>query len=250
MKIWTFSSMQEVIGCLAPIMAQNDSLMSGGVSKGLQTKSRTWVRVLETVISAEFSWVASSAGTDRSFVNFMYILLDETGELHFPKDDNRRESSFSVSRVQSFREQILRDVQILSKQKAPMSAGWYTQLGQPVKAMEVRAIQANLALMQRAESASTSSSAPEASGNSYPHGKHARRKTTRRHADQFEVEAVVEEELRGGVRGMWIRWAGYAPEWEAWRAEGRGAVGGLLVTWEPERNLKNIEAYVRWKEAA
>lgn len=36
-------------------------------------------------------------------------------------------------------------------------------------------------------------------------------------------------------------------EWEAWRVDGRGAIGEPLVTWEPEWNVLQTEAYQRWK---
>lgn len=64
--------------------------------------------------------------------------------------------------------------------------------------------------------------------------------------DVFEIESIVEAETRSRRRGYWVIWAGYMPDWEAWRVEGRGSVGDPLVTWEPEWNVRNTEAFQEW----
>lgn len=45
-----------------------------------------------------------------------------------------------------------------------------------------------------------------------------------------------------------VRWAGYLPEWEAWRIPGRGLPGDPVETWEPLSAVKNTEAYQQWKQ--
>lgn len=102
---------------------------------------------------------------DRLYVNLMYVLSDEAGELHLPKDEKKRELSFTNESMQLIRQQILRDARILKDKKAPLSAGWFRQLGELVTAMEVTALQAKLELIQRREMQSASSSVCAASGS-------------------------------------------------------------------------------------
>eukprot|EP00965_Chrysotila_dentata_P185048 6109208-Pleurochrysis_carterae.AAC.1 len=54
--------------------------------------SERHVRVLATVMAPlEMSWVQMASGQERLYVNLLYALCDEVGELHLPKDDSRRE---------------------------------------------------------------------------------------------------------------------------------------------------------------
>lgn len=203
--------------------------MTGGASKALKSASQPWIRVLATIVAAEFSWVAMTAGTDRLHVNFMYVLADETGEISLPKDVNRREIAMGALTLQNIRQRVLSDAATMMEKDACLSAGWYDQLAQPQKAMEARALQANFTRV------STSSSA----GLTQPRSKAGK-------ASMFEIDAIVEAETRMRQRGFWVRWAGYAPDWEAWRVEGRGEEGDPLVTWEPESHVKSTFAYQEW----
>lgn len=241
-KTWTMNSMASVVQVFAPLLA-DQTLFVGGVSKALMTASQQWSRVIATMISAEVSWVEPANGVDHLHMNFMYVISDETGEVHPPKDAARREIALSSSVMEAIRQRVLIDAAILAEKGVPLSAGWFCQLGQYVKAMEVRALQANLAASSRA---ALSSFAHAASGGSSAELNRLRR--CNRRADMFEVQSIVEAETRGRTRGMWVQWAGYSPDWEAWRVEGRGLVGQSLVTWEPEYNLRNTEAYIEWMQ--
>lgn len=243
MRTWCMSSLSAVIQVFAPILSEHD-IMTAGISKALMTASQRWSRVLATIISAEVSWVTPAQGVDRLYVNFMYVLADEAGELHLPKDASRRELAVSLSFVEQIRAQVLSDAALLVEKGAQLSAGWFTQLGLLSKAMEVRALQANFAAMQVPRAAWQYTRV--ASGGSFVEGTPSRQRQKRAVADLFEVDAVVEAETRGRTRGLWVRWIGYSPDWEAWRVEGRGEPGDALVTWEPEANLKNTEAYRVW----
>lgn len=243
-KTWTMSSLSAVVEVLAPVMADQDAMV-GGVTKALMTASQQWSRVIATVISAEATWMSpSNGGADRLYMNFMYVLADEAGEVHPPKDGNRRELALSESTMTQIREHILSDVALLAQKGVPLSAGWYVQLGLPAKAMEVRALEANIAALQ---APSTSSFAREAWGGSLA-GTSTHRRARKRQADVFEVDAIVEAETIAHTRGVWVKWVGYSPDWEAWRVEGRGKPGEPLVTWEPERNLRRNEVYLQWVE--
>eukprot|EP00965_Chrysotila_dentata_P201386 6180539-Pleurochrysis_carterae.AAC.3 len=43
----------------------------------------------------EVSWIKMEKGRERLYINLMYSLCDEAGELHLPKDDARRELALS-----------------------------------------------------------------------------------------------------------------------------------------------------------
>lgn len=237
-KTWVLNTPAQVASVFGPLMAAHarEHQMTGGASKGMKSKSQQWVRVLATIMTAELSWVAISGGTDRLHINFMYVLSDETGELSFPKDSSRREVLLPATIIQSIRQQVLADAASLMARNAPLSAGWYEQLGHQQKAMEVRALQANFLRL-------SASSSTGLSAQCNPTQHQVRR---RQRADLFEVETIVEAETRSRHRGVWVRWSGYDPDWEAWRVEGRGQVGDPLVTWEPERSVRHTQAYQDW----
>lgn len=244
-KTWSMSTMSAVAQVLAPVFADLDAMV-GGVSKALLTPSQRWSRVMATVISAEFTWVLPARGrVERLYVNFMYVLADEMGEVHPPKDARRRELAFSSSTMEQIRQRILTDAAIMAERGVPLSAGWFTQMGLTLKAMEVRALQANVAAMQIPQQLSPSSRAVSGGFGEGLIGRQRRKRKSQ--VDVFEVETIVEAETRMRTRGMWVMWAGYSPDWEAWRVEGRGDVGDPLVTWEPEYNLKHTVAYQVWK---
>lgn len=98
-KTWVLDSATKVAMVLGPLMSAHGRThqITGGASKGLKTASQQWIRVLATVVSAELSWVATSGGTDRLHVNFMYVLSDEMGEITLPKDSNRQEISLGAA---------------------------------------------------------------------------------------------------------------------------------------------------------
>jgi hypothetical protein len=148
----------------------------------------------------------------------MYALSDESGEVHPPKDSNRNEIALTPQEEHEIRAQVLIDAMAFSQRGIPLSPAWHRQLGKEPAAQMAEARLHNL----------STAPAPAA-------GKRRRR------ADQFEVEAIVDEE-----RGWYlVRWAGYHPSWEAWRTS--GAVGSPVETWEQERYLMNTEAMRAWR---
>ena len=55
----------------------------------------------------EVSHVVMPRGVDRLYVNGNYILTDETGIIHPPKDDDRREIALATELQQAMRQQVL-----------------------------------------------------------------------------------------------------------------------------------------------
>ena len=73
------------------------------------------------------------------FLNFMYVLADEDGELHWPKDNERREIKFGPEQERSIRQKILADARRLVHQGPPLSSGWLRQLNMGPQALQMAA---------------------------------------------------------------------------------------------------------------
>lgn len=67
----------------------------------------------------------------------------------------------------------------------------------------------------------------------------------------FEIDEILAEEPPSKThwRRYLVRWAGYQPEWEVWRLEGRGQPGDPLETWEPLSVVRHTEALERWNSS-
>lgn len=76
---------------------------------------------LSTIISpVEIAWVQKRY--DLLFVNFNFVLADEDGEIHAPKDQDRRE--MILGHVRLIRQHVVSDVQALSEKRCQLSPGW------------------------------------------------------------------------------------------------------------------------------
>eukprot|EP00965_Chrysotila_dentata_P103066 3402904-Pleurochrysis_carterae.AAC.1 len=69
------------------------SSSTASMSLALMKPSERHVRVLATMMAPlEVSWVQMASGQERSlYVNLLYALCGEAGELHLPKHDSRQE---------------------------------------------------------------------------------------------------------------------------------------------------------------
>jgi len=154
--------------------------------------------------------------SDRGrYVNFLYSLLDEDGELHPPKDSERREIELMSEDEAALRQQVLKDVKTMATKKFPLSAGFYRQLGEVEKAAQVEAAM-------------------------------AKNQTVMDHLSQMHPIDCVVEELETLDRPVYlVRWEGYAPAWEPWRCTGQ--VGDPIETWEPRSALIGTAALLAWE---
>ena len=73
-------------------------------------------------------------------LEFQYVLLDEMGELHPPKDENRNEISLSPGLLLDHRRQITADLVLMADGGVPLSAGYLRQLGREGQALQVEAL--------------------------------------------------------------------------------------------------------------
>ena len=199
-----------------------------GLSKPLQKPSERVIRVLATLIpDMEISWVREGLGREKLYVNFMFVLSDEDGEVHPPKDSKRNEIAFSQRESSEIRREILQDVLQMSQAEKPLGAQYFRQLGMEERATEVEAFLA--APTAPAITAQQVSSRPS---------------RTTRHG---EINAVLQVVRTEGKARMWVlvRWEGYHASWEAWRIQGE--VGTPLETWEPIANVRNTQAWRDWE---
>ena len=83
-KTWTLPSVSACATILGPLIS--DITMCAGASRALKTASERWSRVIATIYDLEISSVKSGATrVDQTFINFLYVLMDEDGEMHIPE---------------------------------------------------------------------------------------------------------------------------------------------------------------------
>jgi len=197
------------------------------VSRGLRTASESCIRVIATLIPPlEVSWVRVASGLHRLYVSMIYVLSDEAGEMHFPKDANRRELGVSSAQEASYRVMVLQDAVQLQEMACPLSPGWLRQMGKEEEAQMMEARLHARTLMQ----------APDA-----PVSRRVRKPALA----QFDIEMIVKEERRSKARWFLVRWEGYHPSWEAWHINGQR--GEPVETWEPLATVHGTQALEIWQ---
>ena len=231
-KTWSLPSVTLAAVHLGPLMQEIS--MCAGASRALKTASERWSRVVATIYDAEITFVQVT-NLDQTFVNFLYVLIDEEGEMHKPKNAKRVELSIPANVETEIRQQVLSDVAAMEAMGVPLSAGWLRSMGLLTKAAWVATLQKNTL------SFAYVSTAPLAPG-----GKKQRKKP--RHEHYFNVERIIAERQTGRLKEYLVRWEGYEPEWEAMRMEGHGQVGDPVDTWEPWTSLRNTEALLAWED--
>ena len=178
--------------------------------------------------NVELSWVVAH-DWEKLYVNFLYVIADEDGEVHLPKDSSRREIEFTVAEMSEIRRALLADILQMSTVEKPLSPGFFKQLGMLDKASEIeQMLLAPPPPRPRRVKAAASSSARTPQQNLY------------------EISEIVCQVQTAGRAKTWVlvRWAGYDPSWEAWRI--RGEEGSPLETWEPVATVRHTEAWQTW----
>lgn len=131
----------------------------------------------------------------------------------------------ALSNEAGVRAQVLKDVRVLSEKGCMLSPGWWRQLGDPEKAHEVE---------EYLQNPSTSSRRTNPKGES--------------RSQYHDIDCILDEKKTNGRAGAWflVRWAGYQPDWEAWRI--RGEPGSPIETWEPKLVVQRTIAFMAWRE--
>ena len=141
-KTWTLPSVSACATILGPLIS--DITMCAGASRALKTASERWSRVIATIYDLEVSSVKSGATrVDQTFFNFLYVLMDEDGEMHKPKNGKRVELLLLPAVETEIRQQVLSDAIAMESIGVPLSAGWLTSMGKTAEAAWVVALQKN-----------------------------------------------------------------------------------------------------------
>ena len=230
---WVATTVKEVRELFGELLMQHKQGFTTGLSRGLCTQSETCIRVLATIMPpVQISWSRMACGLHRLYVNMIYLLCDENGDLHKPKDMNRREMTISPAQELAYRAMILQDAQAMEEAGMPLSPGFLRQMGKFVKAQAMEAQLDALAYPPYEE----------------PQPEIRTRRVRAPRLARYEIDRIVEEKMHRRSAWFLVRWAGYQPAWEAWRVH--GAIGSPVETWEPFRMVKNTEALEAWQNRA
>ena len=220
---WRFESEREVYQIFAELLtkyARKREVV--GITRALQSKSERVVRLVASLMGGVEVSHTHADGVPTLWVNFLYTLCSDTGELFKPKTPDRRE----IELEPSIRQHILADATAMGEKGFAMSPAWWRQMGREDQALEVEQW---LAAPRRLTSSSrrTTPARPPA-------------------APTYEVDCIVQESKSSGKARKWfrVRWLGYEPAWEAWRESGEA--GSPLETWEPLSHVKHTDALRRW----
>lgn len=93
---WVATTYPQIRMILEPLLSECD-FFCVGITRGLKTKSERVIRVIAMPIPVvEFEHAEQARGLDRLTINMQYVLATETGELHKPKDERRRDHTACI----------------------------------------------------------------------------------------------------------------------------------------------------------
>ena len=111
-----------------------------GLTRAFRAKSQPVIRVVATLMPPfEICQRNLKSGAEVAYLNGMYALTTEHGEVHWPKANDRREVAVDPETERWVRQQVLTDVLEMANRGDPISPGWWRQLGEEEKALEVEA---------------------------------------------------------------------------------------------------------------
>ena len=233
-KCWEAPTVPQVRRLLMDLMSAS-GCDCAGLTRALKTDSEAVIRVVAVPLpTVEIKHVSSQR--DRLHINMQYLLADETGELHWPKDENRIEIAASNDLTDALRTMIWDDLLEMSRRGYYLSPGFFRQLGEEDKALEMEAMISNVQAQRQTIAAAKLT---------LPAGTKPKRQVPRRYA--WEARLILEE-FPGRKKCFLAEWAGYEPSWERWRVEGLGAPGEPLQTMEPYSNMKGTIALRDWRQ--
>ena len=196
---WTMESLADVAPSVTSAMIMSGFVCAGS-TKAFQTKSQPFIRVVAKLMAPlKISHVVLASGVEKTYVNGMYALVTENGEIHWPKNEKRQEIWVDDSEEAELRKEVLADVQLLAVKGHSLSPGWWRQLGNEEKALEVEASLANPKRSLAPAKKAKKIKAPK------------RRRFTK---ETYEIEEIVAERKTStkSKREYLVRWSGYNSE--------------------------------------
>ena len=228
---WSATPMVEIAFLFGPLLAMSKSY-SAGATKGLMTESERVIRKIATIIpTPTFSWVVRN-GVDHLDFELQYVLADEDGEMHMPKDGNKVEIALDPALEAEIREQIIQDLTEMADAGAPLSPGFLrNQLGRLEDAAVLEA------KLHRLQQMAPPPPPPQPPGTKKVRAKRKPSEPT------WNVECILDERpaTSRSEKTFLVQWEGYDASWEVYRATGNA--GEPVTTWEPLSSLRNTEAY-------
>ena len=240
---WSLDEVSTLTAAVAPIFgcgrAEASGFFCAGSSRAHQTKSEPVMRVLAKLMPPLEIWhVVLNSGLERTYVNGMYALVTESGEMNWPKGKERKEIQVEPHVEASLRKEVLVDVRALADQGRRLSPGWWRQLGDEARALQVEYELANP--RAAAAAARALAAAPKKAKKA--------KKRARFTKESYEIDAILAEKKVSSKEKIifLVRWSGYDSAWEPARISGQ--VGGPLETWEPLLLVAATHAYEKWRQ--
>ena len=236
-QVWMLDSVPLLIATMPQLLSVS-GYVCAGLTKVLRAQSEPVIRVVAVLMPNMQIQHVFSRGTSRTYINFAYALVSETGNFTWPKTPDRREVGVDPETEIALREQVLSDILALAIRGEPLSPGWWRQLGNEVKAQEVEQLLANPPARP-----SRRRSAPA------PRPERVKAvKQLRATKESYDIDCILAEQKVYTKEKMiyLVRWCGYDQTWEPSRASGK--VGEALETWEPLYLLKGTQALHSWQE--
>ena len=139
-RTWRFESEVEVCQVFGDILTLHSKTNEfAGITRALQTKSERVVRLVASIMGGMEISHGRQDGVPMLWVNYLYTLCTDTGELFKPKTPDRREIALEPWHESAIRQQILADMVLMGERGFPLSAAWWRQMGMEERALEVEA---------------------------------------------------------------------------------------------------------------
>lgn len=239
-KSWTMSSMSSIESIMSPILGASRYVCSGS-SKAFQTKSQPVIRLVAKLLpDVEITHHRGQGLQEKVHINTMYALVTEHGEIHWPKDEENRELSFTATRIAEVRRGVLKDLREMGDSGHPLSAPFWLQLGEEEKAKEVELqLLADLQKKEQSRLARLSGERRVAQRGAGSRGRYTKEK--------YKIDQILAEKQTSSKakRLFLVRWSGYDPSWELYRISGQP--GEPIETWEPLTVLAGTQALRDWR---
>ena len=241
-------------------MLLNTKTFSADLTHGLKKPSEKHIYSLATILPPiEISHHRLSRGVERTYINFEYVLSDDAGHIHAPKDSKKREKEILPEMMANVASRIDATTATMLSLGYPLAAGFFRRTGTPEAEAEAKAAAAAAkpkkgppkppkppktpktpktpkALTCRCRITDWSEEDSEMS--------EASTLSEWEEEETFNVAKIVAERRTAGKARRWfvVEWEGYSPEWETWRqplfkGHDPGKAGEPVQTWAALEDL-------------